>query len=91
MGRGGELEEREAKVDRAAGASVTVPPEEVQDREAEQPVLRVGDLVDGALTAAIAVDTAHHLIEEIPGIANDAMEVIGDIGEALGNVLDFDF
>ncbi len=56
----------------------------------ERAVVQPGDVVDGVATAIVGIDAITDLIEAIPKIAGGSMEVIGNIGEALGDVLDFD-
>lgn len=92
MERADELEERPAAaVDPPAEAGEHAPPGEPRGGVGERPVARAADLVDGVVTAVVAVDVVTDLIEAIPAIAGESMEVLGNIGEALGDVLDFDF
>lgn len=53
--------------------------------------MRAGELVDGVLTGIVAVNVVSDLVETIPKFPNESMEVHGNIGEALEDVMDFDF
>jgi hypothetical protein len=48
-------------------------------------------LIDGAFSVIATVDVLTDVAGVLPKVASESMEVIGNIGEALGDVLDFDF
>ncbi len=48
-------------------------------------------LIDGAFSVIATVDIIADVAGALPKVAGEGMEVIGNIGEALGDVLDFDF
>ena len=48
-------------------------------------------LIDGAFSVIATVDILTDVAGALPKVAGEGMEVIGNIGEALGDVLDFDF
>lgn len=48
-------------------------------------------LIDSAFSLIAAADLVSEVAGALPKVADAGMDVIGDIGEALGDVLDFDF
>jgi hypothetical protein len=89
MERDDELEGQRRAADDAVSANV--PPEMAPGSELDRPGVHAGDVVDGVFTAIVGVDVMSDLVKALPKVASDGMEVIGNIGEALGDVLDFDF
>jgi hypothetical protein len=87
--RDDELDERRRAADDAVNANVS--PEVAPGGELDRPGVQAGDVVDGVFTAIVGVDVMTDLVKALPKVASEGMEVIGNIGEALGDVLDFDF
>jgi hypothetical protein len=85
MEREDELDElRRRAADHLAEAEATYP-------ERERAGVQAGDVVDGVATAIVGMEAITDLIGAIPSIAGESMDVIGNIGDASGDVLDFDF
>lgn len=89
MERDDELEGQRRAADDAVSANV--PAEMAPGAELERPGVQAGEVMDGVFTAIVGVDMVTDLVKALPKVASEGMEVIGNIGEALGDVLDFDF